>query len=401
MAYTGTLVRFVASNGFGFIKRDDGEGIAFCHFSQVMNGGSNEMVVGSKMIFDLGVSFRSGRSRARNIIITEHGARARAAPMCEVRWPSGSRVNLDLEAGSAVWEARQRLAARFKKPVHHIQLVDPATHMRLRDGDTLSNEAQLVLSPDHEVEQAAEAELMRATRRGMEVLRAAPTLEVLWTSLAILPESFGQLSSLHTLSLHCNVNLAALPESFGQLPALHTLTLDYNCSLVALPESFGQLRALHTLTLHENDNLVALPESFGQLPALHTLTLTENKNLAALPESFGQLPALHTLALERNVNLVALPESFGQLPALHTLSLVLNPSLVALPESFGQLPALHKLTLYRNRSLTALPEGFGQLPALQELLLDSGFRGDPGLPERMRQLGGSYRGAIQMFFRPP
>ena len=72
MAYTGTLVRFVASNGFGFIKRDDGEGIAFCHFSQVMNGGSNEMVVGSKMIFDLGVSFRSGRSRARNIIITEH-----------------------------------------------------------------------------------------------------------------------------------------------------------------------------------------------------------------------------------------------------------------------------------------------------------------------------------------
>ena len=75
--------------------------------------------------------------------------------------------------------------------------------------------------------------------------------------------------------------------------------------------------------------------------------------------------------------------------------------LIVLPESFGALPALRALTLRSNRRRAALPEGFGQLPALQELLLDSGFRGDPELPERMRQLGGSYRGAIQMFFRPP
>ena len=44
-----------------------------------------------------------------------------------------------------------------------------------------------------------------------------------------------------------------------------------NHNLTGLPESFGALPALRTLTLRSNRRLAALPESFGQLPALRAL----------------------------------------------------------------------------------------------------------------------------------
>merc|ERR1719331_2362910 len=74
MAYTGTLAKFMDGKGFGFIERDDGEGQAFVHFSQLTNGGSDDMVVGCKMTFDLGIDDRSGKERAQNVTITDPGS---------------------------------------------------------------------------------------------------------------------------------------------------------------------------------------------------------------------------------------------------------------------------------------------------------------------------------------
>ena len=85
------------------------------------------------------------------------------------------------------------------------------------------------------------------------------------TSLAALPESFGQLQALTTLYLRSCSSLAALPESLGQLQALTNLDLRYCSSLAALPESLGQLQALTELHLHGCESLAALPESLGQL----------------------------------------------------------------------------------------------------------------------------------------
>ena len=77
MAYTGTLVKSVASTGFGFIQRNDGEGNVFVHFSQLMNGGSDDMLVGSSLTFDLGIDDQRGRLQALNVHLTETGAKAR------------------------------------------------------------------------------------------------------------------------------------------------------------------------------------------------------------------------------------------------------------------------------------------------------------------------------------
>eukprot|EP00490_Sorites_sp_Unknown_P020903 CAMPEP_0114663514 /NCGR_PEP_ID=MMETSP0191-20121206/27042_1 /TAXON_ID=126664 /ORGANISM="Sorites sp." /LENGTH=56 /DNA_ID=CAMNT_0001903049 /DNA_START=53 /DNA_END=220 /DNA_ORIENTATION=+ len=53
MAYSGTLKRFMDGKGFGFIENSDGSGDVFVHFSQLTNGGSEDMVVGAEMTFDI------------------------------------------------------------------------------------------------------------------------------------------------------------------------------------------------------------------------------------------------------------------------------------------------------------------------------------------------------------
>ena len=53
MAYTGTLKKFMDGKGFGFIENSDGSGDVFVHFSQLTNGGSDDMIVGTEMTFDI------------------------------------------------------------------------------------------------------------------------------------------------------------------------------------------------------------------------------------------------------------------------------------------------------------------------------------------------------------
>eukprot|EP00928_Gymnodinium_smaydae_P000520 TRINITY_DN1019_c0_g2_i3.p1 TRINITY_DN1019_c0_g2~~TRINITY_DN1019_c0_g2_i3.p1 ORF type:complete len:149 (-),score=29.83 TRINITY_DN1019_c0_g2_i3:110-499(-) len=74
MSYVGTLKTFVDGKGFGFIENSDGSGDVFVHFSQLNNGGSEDMVVGSEMSFDVEQDQRSGKSKAVNVTITKTGS---------------------------------------------------------------------------------------------------------------------------------------------------------------------------------------------------------------------------------------------------------------------------------------------------------------------------------------
>jgi len=56
MAFTGTLVTFIKDEGFGFILSTETPSYSiYCHVSQLTNGGSEDMIVGSTMRFDVGV----------------------------------------------------------------------------------------------------------------------------------------------------------------------------------------------------------------------------------------------------------------------------------------------------------------------------------------------------------
>lgn len=75
MSYSGTLKKFMDGKGFGFIENSDGSGDVFCHFSQLTNGGADEMAaaVGSQMTFDIAQDERSGKTKAVNVTIQGGG----------------------------------------------------------------------------------------------------------------------------------------------------------------------------------------------------------------------------------------------------------------------------------------------------------------------------------------
>eukprot|EP00434_Breviolum_minutum_P017985 symbB.v1.2.015859.t1/scaffold1196.1/size132245/3 len=60
--------------GFGFIENSDGSGDVFVHFSQLTNGGSEDMVVGAEMTFDITEDQRSGKTKATNVTLTNGGS---------------------------------------------------------------------------------------------------------------------------------------------------------------------------------------------------------------------------------------------------------------------------------------------------------------------------------------
>ena len=53
MSCTGTLKKFMEGKGFGFLEHSDGSGDTFVHFSQLTNGGSDDMLIGAEMSFDV------------------------------------------------------------------------------------------------------------------------------------------------------------------------------------------------------------------------------------------------------------------------------------------------------------------------------------------------------------
>ncbi|CAE7946319.1 cspA, partial [Symbiodinium sp. KB8] len=70
----GTLKKFMDGKGFGFIENSDGSGDVFVHFSQLTNGSSDDMIVGTEMSFDIEEDARSGKTKATNVTLKDGGS---------------------------------------------------------------------------------------------------------------------------------------------------------------------------------------------------------------------------------------------------------------------------------------------------------------------------------------
>jgi hypothetical protein len=162
-----------------------------------------------------------------------------------------------------------------------------------------------------------------------------------------------------------------LPESFGDLTSLHTLDLRNCLRLVSLPLSFGKLASLHRLDLSGCERLASLPLSFGKLASLQSVNLSNCERLASLPPSLGQLAALQALHLCNCTSLVALPESVGHLACISVLDLAGCDSLEYLPYSMADQESLQDLTLptpLRTRFLPAsLSPKMDEAPAVEQV----------------------------------
>ena len=67
----GTIKKFFADRGFGFIERDDGAPDAFVHVRDLQKSGLDELREGDRVTFELEPDQRTGRMRAGNVRLVE------------------------------------------------------------------------------------------------------------------------------------------------------------------------------------------------------------------------------------------------------------------------------------------------------------------------------------------
>lgn len=182
------------------------------------------------------------------------------------------------------------------------------------------------------------------------------------TSLAVCPESIGNLKQLEFLRI-MDCKIKYIPSTLGNLTRLKRLDLSEN-KLTELPEAaINPLKLLELLNLARN-KLVQLPNNLN-LPVLEVIDLASNK-LKTVPAWLFQLPNLTSLELSSN-ELVSLPEITGKNKI--TYLDISNNKIYKLPESIAVLSALKKLDIGRNTLLYSLPKNFCQLKNLKNLNL--------------------------------
>jgi Leucine-rich repeat (LRR) protein len=204
------------------------------------------------------------------------------------------------------------------------------------------------------------------------------------SNIASLPSSFGQLSALKELEISGEAFSQCPEEALMGLTSLESLIIE-STSLAVCPESIGNLKQLEFLRIMDC-KLKCIPPTLGNLTKLEGLDLSENK-LTELPEAaITPLKRLEFLNLARN-KLVQLPNNLD-LPVLDVIDLASN-KLKTVPAWLFQLPNLTSIFLASNElaslptiekgrnkllfldlssnKIYKLPESIGGLSALKEL----------------------------------
>eukprot|EP00437_Effrenium_voratum_P037348 CAMPEP_0181485970 /NCGR_PEP_ID=MMETSP1110-20121109/46860_1 /TAXON_ID=174948 /ORGANISM="Symbiodinium sp., Strain CCMP421" /LENGTH=185 /DNA_ID=CAMNT_0023612027 /DNA_START=77 /DNA_END=631 /DNA_ORIENTATION=- len=73
MSMRGTLKKFFAEKGIGYIAPDDGSEDVFIHFQSLINGGEADMIPGAKLSYDLEINDRNGKTKAVRVKVESPG----------------------------------------------------------------------------------------------------------------------------------------------------------------------------------------------------------------------------------------------------------------------------------------------------------------------------------------
>ncbi|KAM7489870.1 hypothetical protein LguiB_027354 [Lonicera macranthoides] len=165
-----------------------------------------------------------------------------------------------------------------------------------------------------------------------------------------IPDAFGNMISLESLSFFdCALN-GEVPKSFMNLSHLRSLELSSNNLTGQLPKLFQTLFAsknsLESLVLNGNKVRGSLPD-FTRFSSLRDLQLGDNKLNGPFPKFFGQSSPLEYLDLSDNELNGSFPE-LTSFPLLRYLYLTNNKLQGRLPESIGELSNLNALDLSFN-----------------------------------------------------
>jgi leucine-rich repeat protein SHOC2 len=234
----------------------------------------------------------------------------------------------------------------------------------------------------------------------MEALRNFKKLESLdlsFNNLGTIPDIFGDMPHLKTLSLMSN-GLTLLPESLYNLHELEYLNLMYS-RLGELPnkKSYGW-HSLKTLILN-NNRLTTLPAAILRLPRLENFSATHN-GFITIAGSWDKLKFLKTVNLANNA-LKELPRGLLNNQSLISLNInenkitempdvatdnytlkdlnISNNPITHLPERINRFHNLESLQGY-NLKLEHLPQSLGNCIQLKELSLSRSIAAKTTLP---------------------
>ncbi|KAM7489845.1 hypothetical protein LguiB_027329 [Lonicera macranthoides] len=180
---------------------------------------------------------------------------------------------------------------------------------------------------------------------------------------------FNFSSSLVDVEMSYNPLEGSIPDAFGNMISLESLSLS-GCSFEGeIPKSFMNLSRIRSLDLSYNNLTGQLPELFQRLFALknslESLELSRNKFSGSLPD-FTSFSSLRQLLVDRNKLNGSFPKSFGQSSPLEYLDLLGNELNGSLPD-LTSFPLLRHLYLTNNKIQGRLPESIGELSNLKTL----------------------------------
>ncbi|GLT29600.1 hypothetical protein SLA2020_044550 [Shorea laevis] len=169
-----------------------------------------------------------------------------------------------------------------------------------------------------------------------------------------LPESIGDLKSLQSLNLECNLE-GSLPASIGNLRQLTSLDLSCNNLNGQIPPSLANLTQLCFLDLSDNQFSGPILASIGNLRQLTILYLNSNNLSGQIPSSLANLTQLTPLYLSNNQFSGPIPVFIGNLRQLAFLDLSYNNLGGQIPASLANLTQLTSLDLSNNQFSSPIP----------------------------------------------
>uniref|UniRef100_A0A7N2MM58 Leucine-rich repeat-containing N-terminal plant-type domain-containing protein n=1 Tax=Quercus lobata TaxID=97700 RepID=A0A7N2MM58_QUELO len=196
------------------------------------------------------------------------------------------------------------------------------------------------------------------------------------------PTGIFQLPNLKSLSVHLNSNLTGHVPEFNRSIPLEDLRLAGTGFSSMLPDSIGNLKSLHFFDVGGCNFSGPMPFSFGNLTELTFLDLSNNNFNRGTLSWVGNLSNLSILNLQHNNFHGHIPQMFIEGCQLSTINLNQNHFQGALPRSLANCTMLEILDIGNNHISDIFPSWLGNLPELGVLILRSnGFHGAIGKPE--------------------
>ncbi|CAN6567159.1 unnamed protein product [Malus baccata var. baccata] len=180
-----------------------------------------------------------------------------------------------------------------------------------------------------------------------------------------IPNDFGNLSSLISITLAGNQLSGLIPTSIERLGSLQgnlsanlrILSLASNLLTSTLPSTLWELEQVWFLNLSSNLLNGSLSQDIGKLKIVSSVDLSSNNLFGVIPSSVGDLLDLTNLSLADNNCEGPIPSSFGKLKGLILLDLSNNSLSEAIPRSLEALLNLKYLNFSFNQLGGEIPEG--------------------------------------------